>query len=306
MTDRIDVIGIGHVTCDIVCPVSGWPERDTKTVIPGITFAGGGPAANALAAAARLGLSTALVGRLGDDVLGRYTLGIHEQAGIDVSRLVIDPRAVSPVSVIISDLEDATRTILLTKGELTAIEPADLDWEWLQSARLIYLDGHQLPASLAVAREARHWPGVMVMLDAGSMREGMLELCACCDLVIASRAFARQLTGATEATDSLRQLRDMGVQVAAVTLGSAGSVGSDSNGTVRVPAYQVTVRDTTGAGDAYHGGFVYGWLAGCSLPECMRIASAVAALKCTGFGARERLPDRRQLVEFMENAGSLP
>jgi len=303
MSHRFDVIGIGHVTCDVICPVEGWPERDTKTIIPGIALAGGGPAANALAAAARLGLSTALVGRLGDDVLGRYTRLTHEQLGIDVSHLSLDPGAVSPVSVIISDLRDASRTILLTKGERTTVQPSELDWEWLRGCRLIYLDGHQMPASLAVAQTARSWTDVKVMLDAGSMREGMEELCSYCDIVIASRVFAKQLTGTDQVLDCLLRLREMSVSVVGVTLGVQGSLADDGGGTVWAPAFQVDARDTTGAGDAYHGGFAYAWLAGRPLAACMRIASAVAAMKCTGLGARECLPDEHQLSAFLENSG---
>lgn len=306
MTETVDVIGIGHVTCDIICPVDGWPERDTKSVIPGIALDGGGPAANALAAAARLGLTTALVGRLGDDVLGRYTRQLHGTAGIDVSRLRLEPQATSPVSVIISDLRDATRTILLTKGESTTLNPEELDWEWLQGTRLIYLDGHQVPASLAVAREARRWPEVVVMLDAGSMREGLQELCALCDIVIASQVFAAQLTGTQQPAECLRALRNLGVSVAGVTLGAQGSLADAGGGIVRVPAFCVDVQDTTGAGDAYHGGFIYGWLAGRPLAECMSIGSAVAAIKCTGIGARQCLPDVHQLVEFMNKADTHP
>jgi len=290
------------VTCDIVCPVDGWPERDTKTIIPDITLAGGGPAANAIATAARLGLRTGIVGRLGDDVLGRYTLAAHAAEGIDVSRLALDPQAASPVSVIISDLADATRTILLTKGEGTALQPAELDLPWIRQTRTILLDGHQMPASLAVAREARAWPEVTVVLDAGSMREGMVELCALCDIVIASQRFAQQLTGTESPNDCLERLSEMGVRIAGVTLGELGSICRDAEITVHQPAFRVTVRDTTGAGDAYHGGFLFGWLTGNNLANSMRIASAVAALKCTGTGARQALPDRKLLSSFLDNA----
>jgi sulfofructose kinase len=301
MARQLDVIGIGHVTCDIICPVQGWPKRDTKTIIPTLTLAGGGPTANALAAAARLGLNTGLVGRLGDDVLGRFTWEAHRAEGIDVSRLDLDPLATSPVSVIISDLADSTRTILLTKGDHTALNPELLDWEWIWNSRLIHLDGHQMPASLAVAREARNRPEVMVMLDAGSMREGMVELCELCEIVIASQRFARELTGTDSPDGCLSRLKAMGVRIAGVTLGAEGSICRDENGTIHLPAFPVPVRDTTGAGDAYHGGFIYGLLSGNSLSDCMRIASAVAALKCTGNGARQTLPDAELLSKFLKN-----
>ena len=290
-----DVIGIGHVTCDIICPLEAWPERDTKTVIPGIKLAGGGPTANAIAALARLGASTALVGRLGDDLLGRYAHREHEMAGIDASHLELSADAVSPVSIILSDLAAGTRTILLTKGRNTALETERLDWDWLQQARVIHLDGHQMAASLAVATRAREWAGTTIMLDAGSMREGMVELCGLCDIVIASRRFARELTASDEPRDCIAQLHRLGAHIAGVTLGADGSLCSDGKNIDMQRAFSVETRDTTGAGDAYHGGFIHAWLQGLPLAHCMQIASAVAALKCTGIGAREGLPNRGQV-----------
>ncbi len=293
------VIGIGHVTCDIICPLEDWPAPDTKTVIPEITLAGGGPTANAMAALARLGVTAGLVGRLGDDLLGRYAHREHDVAGIDVSHLELSRDAVSPVSIILSDLGAGTRTILLTKGRNTTLAPEQLDWDWLQQARIVHLDGHQMDASLAVAARARDWPGTTLMLDAGSMRDGMVELGGLCDIVIASQRFARELTDSEEPRDCVNQLLNMGARIAGVTLGSEGSLCSDHTETVKQGAFAVETCDTTGAGDAYHGGFIYGRLQGWPLAQCMQYASAVAALKCTGIGARECLPSRRQVQEFI-------
>lgn len=294
-----EVIGIGHVTCDIICPLQAWPERDTKTIIPQLTLAGGGPAANAIAALARLGVSSGLIGRLGDDLLGRYARDEHAREGIDISHLEMSTAASSPVSVILTDLAETTRTILLTKGRDTTLAPEDLDWDWLQRARLIHLDGHQMPASIAIARQARQWPATEVMLDAGSMREGMFELCGLCDIVIASQRFAGELGGGGDPLRCIAELHERGAAVAGVTLGTDGSVCSQDGDIVRQPAFVVDAVDTTGAGDAYHGGFIYSWLQDSRLSQCLRVASAVAALKCTGLGAREALPDQRRLAAFL-------
>lgn len=294
-----EVIGIGHVTCDVICPLQAWPERDTKTVIPNIALAGGGPTANAIAALARLGVSSGLVGRLGNDLLGRYAREAHAGEGIDVSHLELSPMASSPVSVILSDLKEHTRTILLTKGQETAVDPSELDFEWLHGARIVHLDGHQMAAGLAVARRARDWPGTETVMDAGSMREGMVELCGLCNVVIASQRFARELTGVDDPQQWITALHELGAEVAGVTLGAGGSICSQRGEIVSKPAFSINARDTTGAGDAYHGGFIYARLQGLPLAQCMRIASAVAALKCTGIGAREALPARRELGRFL-------
>ena len=222
MTIPVEVVAVGHVTCDITCPLEGWPERDTKTILPAIELCGGGPAANAAATLSRLGINTGLVGRLGDDLLGHYSFQDHEQAGLDVSHLVIDQRALSPVSVILSDLGEGTRTILLTKGKHTTLDVEDLDWEWLKGARVIHLDGHQMRASLAIAAKAQQWPNTITTLDAGSMREGMVELAELCDIVICSHRFAREFTGSNDPWECISQIKQHGAKQVGVTLGSSG------------------------------------------------------------------------------------
>ncbi len=297
---RLDVIGLGHITCDIICPLDGWPQPDTKTVLPALTLAGGGPSANALAALAQLGVACGLAGRLGDDVLGRYTHELHARAGIDVSHVQLRADSVSPVSVILADLRAATRTILLTKGEHTQLPPEELDWAWLRQARVLHLDGHQIPASLALAQAARNWDGVQVVLDAGSLRDGMLELCALADYAIASQRFARDLTGSDDPRACIQELLQLGARHAGVTLGARGNVLVAAGTLYQQPAYSVPTQDTTGAGDAFHGGFIYGLLHGLGPRECLRTASAVAAIKCTGLGARSTLPSVEALEQFLQ------
>jgi sulfofructose kinase len=296
---RLDVIGLGHVTCDIICPLQGWPERDTKTVLPGLTLSGGGPTANAMAALARLGVPVGLAGRLGDDVLGQFAYSAHAGDGIDVSHLLMRSDVVSPVSVILSDLHESTRTILLTKGTNTQVTPDELDWEWFKQARIIHFDGHQIPASIAVAKAAQSWPDTMTVLDAGSMREGMLELCSIVDYVFCSSRFALELTGSADPPQCLAALHGLGAPIAGITLGSAGSMLSAAGVMHFAPAFAVDTRDTTGAGDAFHGGFIFSLLRGYALPQCLVVGNAVAALKCTGLGARQALPDYLCLEQFL-------
>jgi ribokinase len=298
-----DVIGIGHITCDIICPLSGWPQRDTKTVVPGITLAGGGPVANAIATMARLGLRTALAGKLADDLLGRFTRTEHETAGIAMYHVLTAADGDSPVSVILADMDDATRTAMLTKGRGMLLDPGELDWDWLRSASVISLDGHQMPASIAVAQAAREWPDTRIVFDAGSMRPGMRELAALADVVIASERFAAEISSGAEPEAALKMLLAPPTELAIVTLGARGSLLADNTGIHRIPAFPVAARDTTGAGDAYHGGLVYGLLAGKDPTECARLASATAAMKCRGLGARETLPDCAELRAFIARAG---
>jgi ribokinase len=156
-----------------------------------------------------------------------------------------------------------------------------------------------MPASLAAAREARKWPDTRVVVDAGALRDGVLELCALADVVVASQQMAAQLAGEGNPRQAVEKLLDNGAETAGVTLGSKGCVFYAGGAWISLPAFTVNALDTTGAGDAFCAGLIYGMLEGRNWPDCLNYARAVAAVKCTGLGARAALPDAIGLQHFL-------
>jgi ribokinase len=138
-------------------------------------------------------------------------------------------------------------------------------------------------------------------MDAGSMRDGMVELCGLCDIVLASQRFAFQLTGSDNPQLCITALHELGVDNAGVTLGSKGSLYSNRYQLIEHGAFKVDVVDTTGAGDAFHGGYIYGLMQGWEPVRCITFASAIAALKCTRLGTREGLPSINQVTDFIKH-----
>jgi sugar/nucleoside kinase (ribokinase family) len=139
-------------------------------------------------------------------------------------------------------------------------------------------------------------------MDAGTMREGSKELVALVDVVIASETFLRPLAGTNVSHEkTLRAIKEFGAGQVVVTLGPKGSVGMNEHGImIRQKAFSVRAKDTTGAGDVYHGAYLYGLLQGWDMPECMSFASTTAALKCTMIGAQTGIPDLQTVREFMK------
>jgi ribokinase len=283
-----DVVGVGHATLDILGVVGRHPGADDKVELEVFSLQGGGPVATALVTLQRLGSSTAVVAKVSDDRFGQLIREGLEAAGVDVSGLVAEPGRVSPVSFVSVERPTGRRAIFWTRGDVGPLRPEEVPLELLRGARALHVDGIQLAAQVAAAREARRL-GIPVVFDAGSPRPGVDELLGLTDVLIASERFAVELGGGTLAAN-LRALAARGPAEVVVTLGEEGSVGLAGEEFVRVPALAVEVVDTTGAGDVYHGAYLYALLGGRTLSERMRFASAAAGLKCRALGGRAGIP----------------
>ncbi|MEP0815183.1 MAG: hypothetical protein HRF49_11050 [bacterium] len=301
MSDLGKVIGVGHCTVDIICPFGSFPALDRKTEIDRLEIQGGGPAANAMAALAKLGVRTAIVSRMGTDIFGQFARRDLLRRDIECTHLFMDRETRSPLSVVIACKEDATRTIVVYKGENREVEPAWLEPEWIATGAYLHIDGHQLPASLKLAKEFKQ-TGRPIMFDAGSWRDGTEELLSLADTVIASRDFASRLS--SDPKEALVRLAGYGAKFCAITLGADGCIGRDADGAiVESRGFAVEARDTTGAGDVFHGAYIYAELSGYEFVERLEFANAAAAMKCRELGARGGLPAADEVREFIERSG---
>jgi len=137
-------------------------------------------------------------------------------------------------------------------------------------------------------------------MDAGTMREGSQELISMVDVLIASERFAEPLVGDTAPPEkALEVLHDLGPKEIIITLGSKGSIGLSGKKINFQKAFPINVVDTTGAGDVYHGAYIYGLLQGWDMQKCMRFACAASAIKCRHIGARKGIPHLKEIKEFL-------
>jgi sugar/nucleoside kinase (ribokinase family) len=142
--------------------------------------------------------------------------------------------------------------------------------------------------------------GLTIVMDAGTMREGSQELVSMVDILIASERFAEPLVGDIAPPEkALRALHDLGPKEVIITLGSKGSIGLSGKTINFQKAFSIDVVDTTGAGDVYHGAYIYGLLQGWDMQNCMRFASAASAIKCRHIGTRKGIPQLEEIKEFM-------
>jgi len=283
-----DVIGVGHCAVDYLGMLERYPDVDSKTELSEFSMQGGGPVATAMVTLATLGSPVSFVGKISDDDFGVFIRQGLREAEVDTSGLIVVPDLVSPYSFIVVERKTAKRTVFWTRGNVPILEPGEVKLELLDGAKVLHVDGIQMQAQIEVAKYARS-KGIHVVYDAGSVREGMEELIGLTDTLIASERFAAEM-GSGALAESLKRLAAKGPKTVVITIGEDGSVGMENDETYIVPAIEVEAVDTTGAGDVYHGAFIYGLVQGWSLRERMRFAGAAAGLKCRSMGGRAGIP----------------
>jgi len=293
------VVGLGQACVDYLGRVPFYPREDGKMELLDLQSQCGGPASTALVTLSRLGIKTSFLGSISDDPIGAEVLKGLSADRVDHSFLKISPGYTSQFAFIAVSRASGHRTIFWHRGSAPPLKREEVDLSPFSDAKVLHLDGLMIDASIEAARQARA-RGLKVVLDAGTMREGSLELVSQIDVLIASARFAVPLVGEkSPAEGALEALSCLGPEEIVITLGSKGSVGWNRGKVVAQSAFPVKVMDTTGAGDVYHGAYIYGLLKGWDMKACMRFASATSALKCRAIGARAGIPTLTAVVDLL-------
>jgi len=296
---ELDVLCVGHAAFDLVFLVPEHPQADEKTAATGFLECGGGPAANAAVAVARLGQRAAFAGYLGEDRYGDEHLLELERAGVSADFVVRGP-VPTPLSVILVK-PDGRRSLVNYRVETQPLPEGSVDLSSV-SARVILFDGHEPEISVPLALAAAE-RGAVTVLDAGSVHAGTQALIDKVDYLVCSEVFAGQFTGSDSHDAALAELYRHAPNVV-ITLGSKGLVWMTREGSGLLPAFPVTTFDTTGAGDAFHGAFAACIAQQLDWDETLRTASAAAALCCTRLGARPGLPRSAEVKDFLSHEGA--
>lgn len=295
------VIGFGENALDWVCRVPHYPAHDSKVRMDRMLRMGGGQIATACSLCARYQLRTRYVGRIGDDDLGQFLQADLGSESMDV-QLEVVPGAFSHHSLIIVDRLTGCRTIIFDRDARLRYGAGELRRELVTAGQILHVDGNDLEASIQAARWARE-AGMKVCVDIDRVQPGVEELVHITDFLIASHSFVEAMGGCSNWRDNLRMLAKACGGLVGVTRGELGSAVLWDGKVVEFPAYRIEVVDSTGAGDMFHGGFLYALLQGYPLGRCMRIANAAGALACTRYGARAGIPSLEDVLA-MERSGN--
>jgi len=292
------IICIGHAALDRIYRIEAFPPLPTKVRALEHVEAGGGMAANAAVAIARLGGKAELWSRTGDDGAGAVIRAGLKAERVDVRYVHSFEGARSSTSAIVVD----DRGERLIVGLRDAGMPSGTSWlplERVKEADAVLGDPRWLEGLRAVFSRARK-DGVMTILDAElgarSAIDGILKLT---DYAVYSAPALREFAPGATDDERLERVLAQGPKHAGVTLGPGGYLWRERTGGGHIPAFAVNVADTTGAGDAFHGAFALMLAEGRAAAESARLAAGVAALKCTRLGSRAGLPTRPELMTFV-------
>jgi sulfofructose kinase len=292
----VQVLCVGHASFDLTMTVDHHPGPDEKCSAIGLVKCGGGPAANAAVAVARLGGTSAFAGYLGQDYYGTQHFEELILNGVS-TELVVRGLHPTPLSFILVK-PDGSRTVINYKmgTQLLKVEQIDLAH---CSPKVALFDGHEPLLSLPLANSARN-KGVVTVLDAGSVHKGTVALAPLVDYLVASEKYARDFTGEQDMHWALKALQRQAPSVV-ITCGKKGLVWRNEDGEGTLPAFSVETLDTTGAGDTFHGAFALEIARGAGFHSALLFASAAAALSCKQFGARPSIPSRAEAEDYLRH-----
>lgn len=302
---EFDAVGFGVNAVDHLVVVPEYPAFDTKTRLVEHIQSAGGQTASTMVGLQRLGLRTAYAGRFGADTEGDFGLDSLVSEGVDVrfTELIEDAR--TQIAYIIIDARSGERTVIWNRDERIAYRAKEAPAHFGARGRVLHLDAHDPPACTRVASAARE-SGTIVSADIDNVYDGLPELLPLIDLLLTSKEFPYRLMGIDNERAALIEMKARyGCALVGVTLGERGSLIYYDGVFLDTQALPVPggCRDTTGAGDAYRAGFLYGLLQGEEIEACMTIGSATAALKCRGLGARTALPLMPELNNYLSREG---
>jgi sugar/nucleoside kinase (ribokinase family) len=298
---EFDAVGFGLNAVDHLIVVPEYPQFDTKTRLTEHKESAGGQTATAMVALQRLGMKTAYAGRFGSDDAGSFGLKslISEHVNVDYAETI--DGATNQVAFIIIDERSGERTIIWDRDERLSFRPEEAPIDLAARGRVLHIDAHDPPACVAMARAARD-AGTIVTADIDNIYEGLPELLPLIDVLITSSEFPQRLNNIRDLRESLIEIKSRyGCSIVGATLGARGAIVYCEGQFIESPAFAVpgVCRDTTGAGDAFHAGFIYGMLRGEDVEACLKIGNAVAALKCRALGGRTALPNEDELRKFL-------
>jgi sugar/nucleoside kinase (ribokinase family) len=251
-----------------------------------------------MVALSRWGVKTKYIGKVGGDELGQFSSNSLQQEGVDVSSVTSEPNTPNQFGMIIVDGLSGERTILWDRDARLMYREGEPQKKDVCSGKLLHLDGHDIKAAIQCARWAKE-EGIPTVVDIDKVEPLTPELIKEIDFIVTSSRFPTLFTGISDLEKALLELQKHTSGFVCATLGHDGAVALVEGEFVYVKGFEVKAIDTTGAGDVFHAGFIYGLLQNWEVAEVLRFANAVAALKCRDLGGRKGIPTFEEIRKLL-------
>ena len=302
----MDIVVVGDLNVDLVLTgLPALPAYRELRVAKGMRFVLGGSSGIFACNASRLGASVGFVGKVGADEFGDFLLRRLEQSGVDTSHLVRSRSGRTGICISMSFPEEYAMVSYAGIRESFRVE--DVDFDYVKTARHLHMSGfYLLPGMWAglvrLFREAKQ-AGLTTSLDpdhdsSGKWDGGIRDLLPYVDFFFPNEYESLSITGAGDIETAAARLRGLAATTV-IKRGAEGVLVVSGSTTVSAPAFRITPVDTTGAGDSFNAGFVFQFLQGAPLEQCIRWGNACGALSTQALGGTESFPNRSQVEQFL-------
>lgn len=306
---KYDIIGIGNPGQDMVVELEKIPYEEVSSKMYDCSFQGGGWVATALCAAGNLGAKTSFLGVIGDDIFGKMITEDFKFNNVDTSHLVVAEGKRSNFCICITERGTKSKHLISRSGELREVELSDIDEDFIKSAEMIHVGF--VNEAIRKAADIMHKNNGKVSVDAAYYKPYVYENYDIFDIFIGSEYYfdgVCEELGMKKAKDLsdeekykvMEYIQSKGPEIVIFTFGERGSMGIYGSEKFVQPAMAAEIKDTTGAGDVFHGAFDVAYLKGLSVPEAAKFATGVSTIKCTQPGGRAGIPDMEILNGFLE------
>jgi ribokinase len=299
---RFDVIGFGALNVDTLLKVDKIAGAEEESFIHDYAEACGGSAANTIVGLARLGCNVGFVGKIADDHEGQLQMDCFQKEGVNTDGIIHSPKGKSGVCLGFVDKKGA-RALYINPGVNDLIEFREIQAPYITDTQFLHLSSFVGEKSFRAQKKLMSFlpDSVKVSFDPGSLyaQKGLsaIEPIIQNSFVMMPNSVELQLlTGETGIPEGAQKLIEMGVEIVAVKMGDKGCYVSNGEEKMTLQPYKVPAVDTTGAGDAFDAGFLYGLVHNRTLEDCGKLGNFVASRSVMKMGARDGLPSREDLV----------
>lgn len=298
---QFDAVGFGTNAVDYLIVVPEYPAFNSKVELTDYAQMAGGEIASTMAGLARLGMKTAYIGRFGADQAGDFGLNTLREENVNLDYAEQIAGAKTQIAFILIDKRSGERTVIWKRDARLAYQEFEAPVEIAEKCKIFHATPHDALACARMAAAAKRG-GAVVSIDIDNLFGGIENLLPLIDVFVSSEEFPEKLLGIKDRKTALLEIQSRyGCGAVGMTLGEKGSLLLCGGEFFETAGYTVPggCKDTTGAGDAFRVGLLYGLLAGETVEISAQMANAVAALKCRALGARTALPDVSEVFQLI-------
>jgi len=285
------ILCIGHTSYDITCPMEDYPIENTKYRLTEKVESGGGPASNAAYLLGKWGMDVWIATVIGSDDFGEKIKKEFSSVGVKTDLIETTYEKATSLSFIIINKKSGTRTVFNVADEYTALKKYQYEF----TPDIIYTDGHDYGAAQNAITK---FPNAIRIVDAGRVTKELLELCKYMHYIVCSKGFAETVSGLKINFEVPNTLVNVYSKLKArfpsaniiITLQEKGALYVHNNQVKIMPGLKVEAKDTTGAGDIFHGAFTYGIANKYDLEKCITLANIAGGLSVKTVGSRASVP----------------